>query len=89
MQQERIQLQQESIQLGPIQVEEELQDLRWEVDALRHERDSLVAERGGSVVQDTTMALVGLNSTCSDRMAALIDEGELKRRRMEATRISG
>ena len=35
------------------------------------------------------MAVVGLNSICSDRMAALIDEGELKRRRMEATRISG
>ena len=78
MQQERIQLgaQQERIQLGPRQVEEELQDLRWEVDALRHERDSLVAERGGSVVQDTTMAVVGVNSTCS-----LIDEGDLKRRR--------
>ena len=91
MQQERIQLgaQQERIQLGPRQVEEELQDVRWEVDALRHERDSLVAERGGSVVQDTTMVVVGLNSTCSDRMAALIEEGELKRRRMEATRISG
>ena len=28
-------------------------------------------------MQDTTVAVVGVNSTCSDRMAALIDEGEL------------
>ena len=83
------QMQQERIQLGPRQVEEELQDLRWEVDTLKHERDSLVAKRGGSVVQDTTMAVVDVNSACSDRMAVLIDEGELKRRRMEATRSSG
>ena len=73
------QLQEERIQLGPRLLEEELQDLRWEVDALRHERDSLVAERG-SVGPDTTMAVV----PSSDRMAALIEEGEMKRRKMEA-----
>ena len=77
------QLQGERIQLGPRHLEEELQDLRWEVDALRHERDSLVAERR-SVGSDTTMAVVGVIAPSSDRMAALIEEGELKRRKMEA-----
>ena len=68
--------------MGPKYLEEELQDLRWEVDALRHERDSLVAEKG-SVGSDTTMAVVGVTSSSSDRMAALI-EGEMIPRQMEA-----
>ena len=55
-------------------------DFRGEVDALRHERDSLVAERE-SVGSDTTMAVAGPSS---ERMAALIEEGEMKRRKMEA-----
>ena len=71
------QLQEERIQQGPRHLEEELQDLRWEVDALRHERDSLVAERG-AVGSDTTMAVVGVIGPSSDRMAALIEEGEMK-----------
>ena len=77
------QLQEERIQLGPRHLEEELQDHLWEVDALRHERDSLVAERG-AVGSDTTMAVVGVTGPSSDRMAALIEEGEMKRRKMEA-----
>ena len=77
------QLQEERIQLGPRHLEEELQDLRWEVDILRHERDNLVADRR-SVGSDTTMAVVGVTGPSSDRMAALIEEGELKRRKMEA-----
>ena len=77
------QLQEERIQLGPRLLEEEVQDLRWEVDALRNERDSLVAERG-SVGPDTTMAVVGVTVPSSDRMAALIKEGEMKRHKMEA-----
>ena len=69
--------------ISPRHLEEELQDLKWEVDALRHERDSLVSERG-SVGSNTTMAVVGVNSPSSDRMAVLIEEGEMKRRKMEA-----
>ena len=74
------QLQEERIQLGPRHLEEELQDLRWEVDALRHERDSLVAERE-AVGSDTT---VGVTGPSSDRMAHLIEEGNMKRHKMEA-----
>ena len=44
---------------------------------------SLVADRG-SVGSDTTMAVVGVTGPSSDRMAALIEEVWMKRRKMEA-----
>ena len=82
------QSQQKRRQPGMRDVVEEVRDLRWEVDGLRQERDSLVAARGFSVGPDTTMAAVGMNSTCSDRMAAVIEEWQVKRRPMEAARTN-
>ena len=76
------QLQEERIQLGPRHLEKELQDLRWEVDFLPS--GILSWQKGGTVGSDTAMAVVGVTGPSSDQMAPLIEEGEMKRRKMEA-----